>query len=223
MTTTTGDSSSGGAASPLTARSMRLERVAQALAHSQEELRRRSMGLSPNQQMANNSGHMTIPHSGYGLSPLSSRYGSQESLSRHFNTMGSMSMLPPAASGVRVDGSSSVQKKKGIKSSLGRFFSKKEKVKGVKDTLPDGSPSMMSIGNLSMGLSETESNYDAMSMTGGMMPRIASVPGSKISSVDYGRQKKYGRFQTAKLQQWLMDSFVFAGNMIIVTIYWARL
>ncbi|XP_011296501.1 liprin-alpha-1 isoform X1 [Musca domestica] len=190
MTTTTGDSSSGGAASPLTARSMRLERVAQALAHSQEELRRRSMGLSPNQQMANNSGHMTIPHSGYGLSPLSSRYGSQESLSRHFNTMGSMSMLPPAASGVRVDGSSSVQKKKGIKSSLGRFFSKKEKVKGVKDTLPDGSPSMMSIGNLSMGLSETESNYDAMSMTGGMMPRIASVPGSKISSVDYGRQKK---------------------------------
>lgn len=35
-----GDSSSGGAASPLTARSIRLERVAQALAHSQEELRR---------------------------------------------------------------------------------------------------------------------------------------------------------------------------------------
>jgi hypothetical protein len=35
-----GDSSSGGGASPLTARSLRLERVAQALAHSQEELRR---------------------------------------------------------------------------------------------------------------------------------------------------------------------------------------
>lgn len=35
-----GDSSSGGAASPLTARSIRLERVAQALALSQEELRR---------------------------------------------------------------------------------------------------------------------------------------------------------------------------------------
>lgn len=30
----------GGGASPLTARSLRLERVAQALAHSQEELRR---------------------------------------------------------------------------------------------------------------------------------------------------------------------------------------
>ena len=36
--TTGGDSS--GAASPLTARSLRLERVAQALAQSQEELRR---------------------------------------------------------------------------------------------------------------------------------------------------------------------------------------
>lgn len=35
-----GDSSSGGGQSPLTARSLRLERVAQALAHSQEELRR---------------------------------------------------------------------------------------------------------------------------------------------------------------------------------------
>ncbi|KAG8252333.1 regulation of short-term neuronal synaptic plasticity [Homalodisca vitripennis] len=37
----TGGESSGGA-SPLTARSLRLERVAQALAHSQEELRRRT-------------------------------------------------------------------------------------------------------------------------------------------------------------------------------------
>ncbi|KAJ8935918.1 hypothetical protein NQ314_012586 [Rhamnusium bicolor] len=44
-----GDSSSGGGASPLTARSLRLERVAQALAHSQEELRRRTgaSGLPP--------------------------------------------------------------------------------------------------------------------------------------------------------------------------------
>lgn len=35
-----GGSGGSGAASPLTARSLRLERVAQALAHSQEELRR---------------------------------------------------------------------------------------------------------------------------------------------------------------------------------------
>ncbi|XP_020810293.1 liprin-alpha-1 isoform X3 [Drosophila serrata] len=189
---TTGDSSSGGAASPLTARSMRLERVAQALAHSQEELRRRSIGINPNAPVAPNhsGGHMQLSSHSYGLSPLSSRYGSQESL-RHYNTMGSMSMLQTPTSGVSRDAAAAaVQKKKGIKSSLGRFFSKKEKVKGVKDTLPDGSPSMMSIGNLSIGLSEVDSNYDAMSMTGGMMPRIASSQGSKISSVDYGRQKK---------------------------------
>ncbi|XP_041448207.1 liprin-alpha-1 isoform X3 [Drosophila obscura] len=188
---TTGDSSSGGAASPLTARSMRLERVAQALAHSQEELRRRSIGLNPNAAVSQNHNHMAMSsHGSYGLSPLSSRYGSQESL-RHYNTMGSMSMLQTPTSGVsREAAAAAVQKKKGIKSSLGRFFSKKEKVKGVKDTLPDGSPSMMSIGNLSIGLSEVDSNYDAMSMTGGMMPRIASAQGSKISSVDYGRQKK---------------------------------
>ena len=185
---TTGDSSSGGAASPLTARSMRLERVAQALAHSQEELRRRSMGLSPNQG-SNNLGHMPLSHN-YGLSPLSSRYGSQESLSRHYNTMGSMTMLQTPTTSVGRDVGSVVQKKKGIKSSLGRFFSKKEKVKGVKDTLPDGSASMMSIGNLSLGLSEADSSYDAMSVTGGMVPRMSTVSSSKISSVDYGRQKK---------------------------------
>ncbi|KAL7740667.1 hypothetical protein ACLKA6_000039 [Drosophila palustris] len=185
---TTGDSSSGGAASPLTARSMRLERVAQALAHSQEELRRRTMAPAA---PPNLSSHMALSSHSYGLSPLSSRYGSQESL-RHYNTMGSMSMLQTPTSGVSREAAAAaaVQKKKGIKSSLGRFFSKKEKVKGVKDTLPDGSPSMMSIGNLSMGLSEVDSNYDVMSMTGGMMPRIASAQGSKISSVDYGRQKK---------------------------------
>ncbi|XP_064553589.1 liprin-alpha-1 isoform X3 [Drosophila montana] len=185
---TTGDSSSGGAASPLTARSMRLERVAQALAHSQEELRRRTMAPAASPHV---NAHMTLNTHSYGLSPLSSRYGSQESL-RHYNTMGSMSMLQTPTSGVSREAAAAaaVQKKKGIKSSLGRFFSKKDKVKGVKDTLPDGSPSMMSIGNLSIGLSEVDSNYDVMSMTGGMMPRIASAPGSKISSVDYGRQKK---------------------------------
>lgn len=98
------------------------------------------------------------------------------------------------------------QKKKGIKSSLGRFFSKKEKVsgelfylwlliitvtpflvqvKGVKDSMPDGSTSMMSMSQISM--SDVESNYDTMSISGG---RIPSKSGSVSSSVDYGRQKK---------------------------------
>ncbi|XP_055372122.1 liprin-alpha-1 isoform X10 [Condylostylus longicornis] len=159
-----GDSSSGGAASPLTARSLRLERVAQALAHSQEELRR--VGVS-----------------NYGPSPLSSRHGSQESL-RHLSTMGSMSSMmlqTPTSTVSRSDvvAAAAAQKKKGIKSSLGRFFSKKEKVKGVKDAMPDGSASMMSIGNISQ-YSDVESNFDTM-----------SISTLKLSSkVDYGRQKK---------------------------------
>uniref|UniRef100_A0A1L8DAY5 Putative lar-interacting protein n=1 Tax=Nyssomyia neivai TaxID=330878 RepID=A0A1L8DAY5_9DIPT len=157
-----GDSSSGGAASPLTARSLRLERVAQALAHSQEELRR-------------------VGTSNFGPSPLSSRHGSQESL-RHLSTMGSMSMLQTPTSGSR-DAVAAAQKKKGIKSSLGRFFSKKEKVKGVKDSMPDGSTSMMSMSGLSVAMSDIDSNYDVMSISGGKM-------GGKSATVDYGRQKK---------------------------------
>lgn len=70
--------------------------------------------------------HHRVGSSNYGPSPLSSRHGSQESL-RHLNTMGSMSMLQTPTSSVR-DSVSAAQKKKSIKSSLGRFFSKKEKV-----------------------------------------------------------------------------------------------
>lgn len=60
---------------------------------------------------------------------MSSRHGSQESL-RHVNTLGSMSMLQVQSGNVR-DSVSAAQKKKGIKSSLGRFFSKKEKVSAI--------------------------------------------------------------------------------------------
>lgn len=61
---------------------------------------------------------------------MSSRHGSQESL-RHYSTMGSMSMLQTPTSSNRdaaAVAAAAAQKKKGIKSSLGRFFSKKEKV-----------------------------------------------------------------------------------------------
>lgn len=89
-----------------------------------------------------------------------------------------MSMLQTPTSSNR----DSAQKKKGLKSSLGRFFSKKEKVKSVKDAMPDGSASMMSIGGLST-MSDLDSNYDTMS--------ISSRATNKMSSsVDYGRQKK---------------------------------
>lgn len=59
-------------------------------------------------------------------SPLSSRHSSQESL--HKNTVSGM---PRDVSAAAV---AAAQKKKGIKSSLGRFFSKKEKV-GAKNLL----------------------------------------------------------------------------------------
>lgn len=80
--------------SPPTPRSLRLERVAQALALNSEEIRRQTM----------DGGLLSTP------SPLSSANSSQDSLHK----------TPP--------------KKKGFKSSLGRFFSKKEKAK-VKEAL----------------------------------------------------------------------------------------
>lgn len=69
------------------------------------------------------------------------------------------------------------QKKKGIKSSLGRLFSKKDKVKGGKDTMQD-SASIMS--GLSMNMSDIDSNYDTMSISS----RI------NLSGTTLGRQKK---------------------------------
>lgn len=122
-----GDSSSGGAASPLTARSIRLERVAQALAHSQEELRRQGHQIH------------TPP------SPLSSRHSSQESLHKNIIT------------GIPRDSAAAVaaaQKKKGIKSQLGRLFSKKEKVKG-KDM---GNESNLSLSQSSIGMLDGDIN-----------------------------------------------------------------
>ncbi|KAG8039484.1 hypothetical protein G9C98_008127 [Cotesia typhae] len=146
--------------SPSTARSIRLERVVQALAHSQEELRRRT-------------GHTGFPNAGYPPhsrhghhnngtlncgtppSPLSSRHSSQDSL--HKNNYISMSAgqgmghpvglplgqlssshLQMQASGMSPATAAAVaaaQKKKGIKSSLGRFFSKKDKIKSKDNSM----------------------------------------------------------------------------------------
>lgn len=130
----------------------------------------------------------------YASSPLSSRHGSQESL-RHLSSMSSMNMLQTPTGNRDIAGS---QKKKGIKSSLGRFFSKKEKVslktalrnynviklfqvKGVKDSMPDGSSSIMS--GLSMNMSDIDSNYDTMSIS-------SKLNISGTSKMEYGRQKK---------------------------------
>lgn len=130
----------------------------------------------------------------YASSPLSSRHGSQESL-RHLSSMSSMNMLQTPTGNRDIAGG---QKKKGIKSSLGRFFSKKEKVskfvksfrteilnkfqvKGVKDSMPDGSSSIMS--GLSMNMSDIDSNYDTMSIS-------SKLNISGTSKMEYGRQKK---------------------------------
>ncbi|XP_068910877.1 liprin-alpha-1 isoform X10 [Tenebrio molitor] len=129
-----GDSSSGGGASPLTARSLRLERVAQALAHSQEELRRRTGGSSL---------------------PPGVTY-SQESL--HKNTI---SGVPRDVSAAAVAAAAAAQKKKGIKSSLGRFFSKKEKVKGKEV----GSESTLNLSQTSIGMPDGDLS-DSMSVSG---------------------------------------------------------
>ncbi|XP_018328155.1 liprin-alpha-1 isoform X2 [Agrilus planipennis] len=158
------ENSSGGA-SPLTARSLRLERVAQALAHSQEELRRQ--------------GQMHTPPS-----PMSSRHSSQDSLHKN-SAMGMMgggpgpgkmgtipagpmstsstSMMPgmmvmtrdmsPAVAAAAA-AAAAAQKKKGIKSSLGRFFSKKEKAKG-KEAIGDPH---LNLSQTSIGLPDGDIN-----------------------------------------------------------------
>lgn len=46
--------------------------------------------------------------------------------------------------------------------------------------MPDGSASMMSMSGLSIAMSDVDSNYDTVSIS----------RSSKMSSVDYGRQKK---------------------------------
>ncbi|XP_053671158.1 liprin-alpha-1 [Anopheles nili] len=161
-----GDTSSGGTISPATARTMRLERFALALAHSQEELKRNHFVASNN----------------YGMSPLNSRHGSQESL-KHLSMVSSLSSLQTPTASRGGDAVSAAQKKKGIKSSLGRFFSKKEKVKGGKDSsMPDGSTSMMSMSGLSL-ISDIDSTYDNISVSGYRPP-------GKSNPVDYTRQKK---------------------------------
>uniref|UniRef100_A0A023F0B6 Putative lar-interacting protein n=1 Tax=Triatoma infestans TaxID=30076 RepID=A0A023F0B6_TRIIF len=171
---------SGGAASPLTARSLRLERVAQALAHSQEELRRPS-------------GFSTPP------SPLSSRHSSQDSLHKHAaslvssgstvglqhsTSMGGGTTTQTSSSAVMSMGQHGMimgqqvpygsqtaaavaaaqqHKKKGIKSSLGRFFSKKEKVKG-KEGVSVGAGAGQEIVTMSSSMGEVDFTGDSSTL-----------------------------------------------------------
>ncbi|XP_026671853.1 liprin-alpha-1 isoform X12 [Ceratina calcarata] len=175
----TGGAGSGGsdAASPLTTRSIRLERVAQALALSQEELRRRTGQIGfPSSGFPAHSRHGQhnngALNSGTPPSPLSSRHSSQDSL--HKNNLSSVGLPigPLSSSHLHMQSTMSpataaavaaAQKKKGIKSSLGRFFSKKEKIKG-KDTPMPGD--MMTMGGAS---TPADPDYgDSVSVAGTM-------------------------------------------------------
>ncbi|XP_030748927.1 liprin-alpha-1 isoform X6 [Sitophilus oryzae] len=164
----------GGAASPLTARSIRLERVAQALAHSQEELKRRTgaSGLSPGMMYRQGQNTHTPP------SPLSSRHSSQESL--HKNAYGTMTGLSRevTSAAAAAAAAAAAQKKKGIKSSLGRFFSKKEKVKGKE--MP-GTESSLNLSQSSIGLPDGDLS-DSMSISGKL--------GQKSGDFDRRQKKK---------------------------------
>ncbi|XP_011689323.1 PREDICTED: liprin-alpha-1 isoform X9 [Wasmannia auropunctata] len=166
-----GVGSGSDAASPLTARSLRLERVVQALAHSQEELRRHGQ---------HNNGAL---NSGTPPSPLSSRHSSQDSL--HKNNFSSVGLpigqlstshlhMQSTMSSATAAAVAAAQKKKGIKSSLGRFFSKKEKIKG-KDTPMPGDV-------LGMGGASTPADPDY-----GDSVCVAGTLGNKS---DFDRRKK---------------------------------
>ncbi|XP_029170749.1 liprin-alpha-1 isoform X6 [Nylanderia fulva] len=193
-----GGAGSGGsdAASPLTARSLRLERVVQALAHSQEELRRRT-GQSgfPSSGFPTHSRHGQhnngALNSGTPPSPLSSRHSSQDSLHKNnFSSVGlpigqlstshlhmQSNMSPATAAAV-----AAAQKKKGIKGSLGRFFSKKDKIKG-KDTPMPGDMS-------GMGGASTPADPD--------YGDSVSVAGTLGSKSDFDRRKKKSMLDSSR-------------------------
>ncbi|XP_032456379.1 liprin-alpha-1 isoform X30 [Nasonia vitripennis] len=168
----TGGMGSGGseAASPLTARSLRLERVVQQLTNSQEELRRR----------ANQSG---FPSGGYSMHSQDSLHKNnlacglplgQFAGSHQFHMQATMS--PATAAAV-----AAAQKKKGIKSSLGRFFSKKEKIKGKDMSMP---------GDMGMGVSTPDPDYGEIA--------AGSVAGTLCNKGDFDRRKKKSMLDTSR-------------------------
>ncbi|KAM0737100.1 Liprin-alpha-2 [Formica fusca] len=178
----TGGAGSGGsdAASPLTARSLRLERVVQALAHSQEELRSR--------HGQHNNGAL---NSGTPPSPLSSRHSSQDSL--HKNNFSSVGLpigqlstshlhIQSTMSSATAAAVAAAQKKKGIKSSLGRFFSKKEKIKGKDTPMPGDVPGM--------GGASTPADPD--------YGDSVSVAGTLGSKSDFDRRKKKSMLDSSR-------------------------
>ncbi|XP_011497106.1 PREDICTED: liprin-alpha-1 isoform X2 [Ceratosolen solmsi marchali] len=186
-------SGSSEATSPLTARSLGLERVVQALANGQEEIRRRSgqSGFPTGSYSINRHGQHNNGALNSGTpSPLSSRHSSQDSLhknnlacglpitqyagSHHFHMQAAMNSAAVAAA----------QKKKGIKSSLGRFFSKKEKVNKGKDVTMSGDISGLA------SISISDSDYGEIA--------TGSVAGTFCNKNDFDRRKKKSMLDTSR-------------------------
>ncbi|XP_023246043.1 liprin-alpha-1 [Copidosoma floridanum] len=171
---------SGGseAASPLTSRSMRFN-AHQALNSSQEELRRH--------------GHNNGALNSGTPSPLSSRHSSQDSLHKNNLACGlpigqftgshqfhmPANLSPATAAAV----AAAAQKKKGIKSSLGRFFSKKEKIKGKDVSMPGDVPGMGGVGT-------PDPDYGEIA--------AGSVAGVLSNKGDFDRRKKKSMLDTSR-------------------------
>lgn len=119
-------------------------------------------------------------------SPLSSRHSSQESLHKN-----AVSGVPRDVSAAAVAAAAAAQKKKGIKSSLGRFFSKKEKViliyikinnnKNKKNTQVKGKD----VGDSNLNLSQTSIGLNDGDLSDSMS--ISSKLGQKG---DFDRRQK---------------------------------
>ncbi|XP_064635130.1 liprin-alpha-1-like isoform X5 [Lineus longissimus] len=128
--------------SPPTPRSLRLERVAAALAQSTEELRRTDRYPYGNFGRSNIDSSRSISNPGP-LSGMINREVVHHPLPIPRNSGESHSSPSPLSSASNSQDSLHKQtKKKGIKSSLGRFFSKKDKVKG-KEMHGHGAPMTM--------------------------------------------------------------------------------
>lgn len=144
--------------SPPTPRALRIDRVAQALAQSSEELRR-SFGPSLSQ------------HASLGGSPACLSGIPPDALLRVTMDGGPSSLSaqsPLSSTNSSQDSLNKAAKKKGLKSSLGRFFSKKDKVKG-KDLY--GQEYGITGGGIYMDSDLCASDMGTLSMAGGMGPK----------------------------------------------------
>ncbi|XP_023313883.1 liprin-alpha-1 isoform X8 [Trichogramma pretiosum] len=177
-----GGMGSGGsdAASPLTARSIRLERVVQQLANSQEELRRRT-GQSGFPSGAGYSMHSQDSLHKNNLSACALPLGQYTVATNPYHASQTVIAMSPATAAAVA----AAQKKKGIKSSLGRFFSKKDKINKGKDVVMPGDVPGMG------GVMTPDPDYGEIAAGS-----VIATMGNK--SGDFDRRKKKSMLDTSR-------------------------